>query len=108
DACGARALRPRRRPARGGSPMTDYLARLGESLVSGSLTDDELLAQTAERTPVKIIPDANVVKLGGQSFIDRGRSAVFPVMDEIVANLARHKLIIGTGAGTRARHFYSV
>ena len=28
--------------------------------------------------------------------------------DEIVANLPRHKMILGTGAGTRARHVYSL
>ena len=57
---------------------------------------------------MSILPDANVVKIGGQSIIDRGRAAVFPLIDEIVANLPRHKMIIGTGAGTRARHAYSV
>jgi molybdenum storage protein len=31
-----------------------------------------------------------------------------PVVDEIVANLPRHKMILGTGAGTRARHIYSL
>ena len=87
---------------------SELLTKLGEALVSGSLTDEQLLAQTARQTPVKIIPDANVVKIGGQSFIDRGRAAVFPLIDEIVANLPRHKMIIGTGAGTRARHAYSV
>jgi molybdenum storage protein len=30
------------------------------------------------------------------------------VVDEIVANLAHHKMILGTGAGTRARHVYSL
>jgi len=30
------------------------------------------------------------------------------VVDEIVANLKRHKMILGTGAGTRARHVYSL
>jgi molybdenum storage protein len=49
-----------------------------------------------------------VVKIGGQSIMDRGRSAVIPVVDEIVANLHRHKMILGTGAGTRARHVYSM
>jgi len=49
-----------------------------------------------------------VIKIGGQSLIDRGRSAVFPLVEEIVANLPVHKMIIGTGAGTRARHAYSV
>src|SRR5213595_2846402 len=87
---------------------SELLTELGEALVSGSLTDELLLAQTTRQTSVKIIPDANVVKIGGQSLIDRGRSAVFPLIDEIVANLPRHKMIIGTGAGTRARHAYSV
>ena len=50
-----------------------------------------------------ILPEANVIKVGGQSIIDRGRSAVFPVIDEIVEALPHHQMIIGTGAGTRAR-----
>ena len=87
---------------------SEILTNLGEALVSGSLTEEQLIAQTRQAAPVKIIPDANVVKIGGQSFIDRGRSAVFPLIDEIVSNLSRHKMIIGTGAGTRARHAYSV
>jgi molybdenum storage protein len=40
--------------------------------------------------------------------MDRGRAAVAPVVDEIVANLPHHKMILGTGAGTRARHIYSL
>lgn len=87
--------------------QNELLTELGQSLVAGSLTDPELLARTAGPV-VQILPDANVVKVGGQSFIDRGRAAVFPLIEEIVANLGRHKMIIGTGAGTRARHAYSV
>ena len=86
----------------------ELLTRLGSALVVGSLTDEALLAETDRQPTVAILPDANVVKIGGQSFIDRGRSAVFPLLDELVANLAGHKMIIGTGAGTRARHAYSV
>jgi molybdenum storage protein len=40
--------------------------------------------------------------------MDRGRSAVYPLVREIVDNLPRHKMILGTGAGTRARHIYSL
>ena len=40
--------------------------------------------------------------------MDRGRSAVYPLVEEIVSNLDRHKMILGTGAGTRARHIYSL
>jgi molybdenum storage protein len=87
---------------------SDLLTQLGKALVSGSLTDDSLLSQTRSSPGVSILPDANILKVGGQSIIDRGRSAVFPIIDEILANLKRHKMIIGTGAGTRARHAYSV
>ncbi len=84
------------------------LTELGDSLVKGPLTDPELLRRTRELSTVRILPDANVVKVGGQSFIDRGRVAVFPLIEEIVENLGHHKMIIGNGAGTRARHAYSV
>jgi molybdenum storage protein len=40
--------------------------------------------------------------------MDRGRAAVYPLVEEIVSNLGRHKMILGTGAGTRARHIYSL
>jgi molybdenum storage protein len=87
---------------------SELLTNFDEALMAGSLTDDQLIARTGRPALAKNIPDANVVKIGGQSLIDRGRSAVFPLIDEIVANLSRHKMIIGTGAGTRARHAYSV
>ncbi len=77
-------------------------------LVQGSLTDEALLAQTEALPVLSILPDANVVKIGGRSIIDRGRIAVFPLMDEIVANLAQHMMIVGAGAGYRASHAYSV
>ena len=84
------------------------LTRLGSALVQGSLTDEALLAQTGTQPVLPILPDANVIKIGGQSVIDRGRDAVLPLIDEVVENLSHHKMIIGTGAGTRARHSYSV
>ncbi|HEX6910962.1 MAG TPA: hypothetical protein VF142_11225 [Longimicrobium sp.] len=88
--------------------QNELLTALGHSLVHGNLTDEALLARTSEHPVVQILPNANVVKVGGQSFIDRGRAAVFPLIQEISENLGRHKMIIGTGAGTRARHAYSV
>jgi molybdenum storage protein len=88
-----------------GSPT---LEDLGRRLVSGSLSD-ATLQQATEITPdFAILPWVNVVKIGGQSIMDRGRAAVMPLVDEIVANLERHKMILGTGAGTRARHVYSL
>jgi molybdenum storage protein len=84
------------------------LTELGQRLITGSLSD-AAIQQASEATPnFAILPWVNVVKIGGQSIMDRGRSAVVPVVDEIVANLSRHKMILGTGAGTRARHVYSL
>src|SRR6478672_308940 len=87
---------------------SDLLTQLGKALVEGSLTDEARFADLDHQPTVQILPEANVIKIGGQSLIDRGRAAVFPLIDEIVANLPRHKMLIGTGAGTRARHAYSV
>src|SRR3954447_18001429 len=91
--------------------MTDQsavLTELGKRLVNGSLSDASLARATEDTPNVAILPWANVVKIGGESIMDRGRAAVGPVVDEIVANLPHHKMILGTGAGTRARHVYSL
>jgi molybdenum storage protein len=90
--------------ARGDAMLTD----LGRRLVGGSLSDAAIQRATEATPHFAILPWVNVVKIGGQSIMDRGRSAVGPVVDEIVANLHRHKMILGTGAGTRARHVYSL
>src|SRR5262245_11657168 len=88
--------------------MADATAGLDELLMQRSLTDAELLAAAEEAEDHRILPDATVLKIGGQSVIDRGRAAVYPLVDEIVAARVDHQLLIGTGAGTRARHLYSI
>jgi molybdenum storage protein len=84
------------------------LTELGQKLIGGSLSDAALMRATEATPNFAILPWVNVVKIGGQSIMDRGRAAVMPLVDEIVANLSRHKMILGTGAGTRARHVYSL
>jgi len=81
---------------------------LGDLLMKGSLDDAALESFTAATPDYPVLPWVNVVKIGGQSIIDRGRAAVYPLVDEIVGNLGRHKMILGTGAGTRARHIYAL
>lgn len=81
---------------------------LGRRLLTESLSDSSLLQATDDTPDYPILPWVNVVKIGGQSIIDRGRSAVYPLVDEILENLSQHKMILGTGAGTRARHIYSL
>jgi molybdenum storage protein len=88
--------------------MTSTTSELEALLLQRSLTDPELQAKAAAAADFRILPDVTVIKIGGQSVIDRGRAAVYPLVDEIVAVRKTHKLLIGTGAGTRARHVYSI
>src|SRR5256885_16511760 len=86
------------------APDNAMLTELGKRLVSGSLSDAALQKATEATPNHAILPWVNVVKIGGQSIMDRGRSAVGPVVAEIVANLKRPKMILGTGAGTPRPH----
>ncbi len=88
--------------------MTRAASELETLLMERSLTDPELQAKAETAADFRILPDASVIKIGGQSVIDRGRAAVFPLIDEILAARKTHKMLIGTGAGTRARHLYSI
>jgi molybdenum storage protein len=76
-------------------------------LMRESLMDKKLIADT--ESPVRaILPTLNVVQIGGLSIMDRGHTAVLPLLDEILANQERHKQVIGVGPGVRARHILSV
>jgi molybdenum storage protein len=76
-------------------------------LMRESLMDKRLIAAT--ESPVRaILPNLNVIQIGGLSIMDRGHAAVLPVLDEIVANQENHTQIIGVGPGVRARHILSV
>src|SRR6201995_5276933 len=87
--------------------MTNMTTELETLLMQRSLSDAQLQAAAEAASDFRILPDATVIKIGGQSVIDRGRAAVYPLVEEIVAVRKTHKLLIGTGAGTRARPLYS-
>src|SRR5258707_14124668 len=77
------------------------------SLMRESLVDKKVIART-EGQVFSILPDVNVIQIGGRSIMDRGRSALLPLLDEIVANQSQHRMIIGVGAGVRSRPIFSV
>lgn len=77
-------------------------------LGDGSLSDHDLLLGTAYGPPIRVLPDVNVVKVGGQSFMDRGRSAMFPFVEEVAEAAKKYQILLGTGGGTRSRHAYSI
>jgi molybdenum storage protein len=77
-------------------------------LMAESLMDKTLLQSTEIAQVFRAMPRLNVVKLGGQSIIDRGRRALLPILDELVAARAAHELLVVTGGGTRSRHVYAI
>jgi molybdenum storage protein len=86
----------------------DKRHHLDSVLMRESLVDKEVMARTGSRTTVRMLPHAQVVKVGGRSVIDRGRSTLFPLVEAFGHALGRHKLIIGTGGGLRSRHVFSI
>ena len=53
-------------------------------------------------------PDINIIKIGGQSIMDRGAKALLPILDVLVEAKNKHKILLMTGGGSRARHVYSI
>jgi molybdenum storage protein len=88
--------------------MANTTAELEALLMQRSLTDPQLMEAAEASADYKILPEATVIKIGGQSVIDRGRAGLYPLLDEVVEARKKHQLLIGTGAGTRARHLYSI
>lgn len=76
---------------------------MGESLVS-----KKFLEGLETSSQVRLFPDVNVLKIGGQSICDRGVKALPDVVREIVANKDCHKMLLTAGGGTRSRHIYAI
>jgi molybdenum storage protein len=78
--------------------------------IASALTDAPLTSAHVDidYDPTAMMPDVKVLKIGGQSIMDRGRAAVFPILDEIVAAKDKYQLLLCCGGGTRARHVYSL
>jgi molybdenum storage protein len=77
-------------------------------LMAESLMDKSLLESTEGSRVFRPLPELNVIKLGGQSIIDRGRSVVLPLLEEIVTAREGRQLLVMTGGGTRSRHAYAI
>ncbi|MGD8402727.1 MAG: hypothetical protein PVJ21_03635 [Anaerolineales bacterium] len=82
--------------------------QIDSPLMGESLMDKSLLASTDTGAVHRLMPDLIVVKIGGQSIIDRGGEVVLPILNELVEARKSHKILITTGGGTRARHAYAI
>jgi molybdenum storage protein len=82
----------------------DRRVEVESPLMRESLIDESIRRQTISTHERGLMPDLDVISLGGQSVIDRGAKAILPLVDEIVRCRAEHRLLVGVGGGARVRH----
>ncbi|MDZ4781786.1 MAG: uridine kinase [Planctomycetia bacterium] len=87
---------------------TDPRRHIDSPLMRESLVGQHIGEQTSTEREIRIIPDMNVLSIGGLSILDRGRGAVLPLLDEVVACRAKHKFVVGVGGGARLRHTFHI
>src|SRR5436309_13034022 len=76
-------------------------------LMRDTLLDRPMMSST-ETPVVPMLPFCRVLKVGGRSIVDRGKSATYPLVDALAAALATFKLVIATGGGIHSRHVTSI
>ena len=74
-----------------------------ESLVSKDIVKSAVVVEE-----VNIIPYLNVISVGGSSILDRGRSAVYPLVEELAEVNKTHRFVIGVSGGARMRHSLAI
>jgi molybdenum storage protein len=80
-----------------------------ESKLKGeTLVRKGLMQRHAHIKPMRLIPDLNVIKVGGHGTIDYGREVVVPLVEEIGEISRDHKLLVVTGGGVRVRHILDI
>lgn len=68
-----------------------------------SLIDRQLIDSTEIPLQHPVMPELNVIGLGGRSILDRGASAIVPVTGEVIANRYKHQMLLCTGPGICGR-----
>mgnify|MGYP000883090122 CR=1 FL=1 len=87
--------------------MTERI-ELGSKLRGESLVRRGLMRETARVQQIRIMPDLNVVKIGGHGVIDYGKKVIYPLVEEIGELSRDHKILVATGGGARVRHILDV
>jgi molybdenum storage protein len=86
----------------------DGRTHVNSGLMRESLVSRKLLAQTEAENVKVMVPDLNMIAIGGRSIMDRGASAILPLVEMVASLKGRHKMVLGVGGGARARHTYAI
>ncbi|MBP1753510.1 MAG: aspartate/glutamate/uridylate kinase [Geobacteraceae bacterium] len=80
-----------------------------ESKLKGETLGRKGLLKKHKNIPqMRLVPDLNVVKIGGHGVIDFGRDVVLPLMEEIGELSRKNKMLVVTGGGVRVRHILDI
>lgn len=86
----------------------DGRTHINSGLMRESLVSKKLIAATDNKNIRRMVPDVNMIAIGGQSIMDRGKEAILPLVDCIAELNKKYKMVLGVGGGARARHTYSI
>ena len=85
------------------SDQTFGVKDVPSQLMQQTLLDRDLV-RVVDRPIIRLMPDLNIVMLGGRSILDRGGEVVLSLVSELRAAMASQQLLVLTGPGVRARH----
>ncbi len=94
--------------------MSDFIkdeegrTHLNSRFMRESLVDKNLLNDSEVVNEVAILPYLNFINIGGKSIIDRGKKALFPVIEEVVELKGKHKFVLGVTGGARVDHTMAI
>lgn len=86
----------------------DGRTHINSGLMRESLVSKKLIKETDAITVKSMVPDVNMLCVGGRSIMDRGAEAILPFVDAVAALNGKYKMVLGVGGGARARHTFSI
>ncbi|MDD5223976.1 MAG: uridine kinase [bacterium] len=86
----------------------DTRKHLISRLMRESLVSKKVIRGTRIREEFRILPEVDPIKIGGRSIMDRGKTGLENLVEEIGRLRRKYQLIIGVGGGARERHTYSL
>lgn len=86
----------------------DGRTHMKTGLMRESLVSRALGGRTEGGKVRAMVPDVNMVSIGGRSIMDRGAKAVLPLVDALAQAKHNHKMVLGVGGGARSRHTQAI
>ena len=84
-------------------PASKQRAHITSRFTRESLIDKDVIDSTDIPKQYRVMPDLNVIAIGGKSILDRGAAAILPLAEELIANRFKYQLLLCTGPGICGR-----